>query len=257
MRYILHEIKHILYSKKFVFSILGMIIVSLISLIDEMRMAPDMSVYYLYTVYYYYPMWLVFLVLSTVPGATRFCIDWNNGIYRLKVIRCNKKNYIIATILTCIVSAFLVVVISQICVLLILSVRRPVFLPGDGGALVGGIYEKCLDSRNIWIYFLSRILLQSLGASFFSVLALCISSKVIDVLVVVTAPMIIYYLIENMTVWLKIPFYLSIPQILKGNIEITKGIGHTWLYAGVFWGILIVIFSAIFYRNCKWRIENG
>ena len=44
------------------------------------------------------------------------------------------------------------------------------------------------------------------------------------------------------------------PYIIKGNIEIVKGIGYTWLYVGGIFGSLAFFLSWSFFKNCKGRI---
>lgn len=257
MKTILFELKHALLSKRFLFTVAGMVFLSLCSLINEMKAIPDSSVYYLYMVYFYYPMWLILLVLVPIPGAISFCIDWNTHVYRMKIIRCGKRKYIVSQIIITWVTGFLTAAFSQMIMLVLLLSSRPAFLDGDGNALRGGIYQAYLNANDIWVYFMSKVFFQSIGAAFFAVFALWISAKITDTLVVVTAPIIGYYMIDNISIWLGLPSYLSVPRLIKGNIEIVKGIGYTWLYAGGIFGGLALLFSWSFFRNCKRRIENG
>lgn len=257
MKTILFELKNALWSKRFLFTVVGTMLLSLGSLLNEMKATPDSSVYYLYMVYFYYPMWLVVLVLAPIPGAISFCTDWNTQVYRLKIIRCGKRKYILSKIIITWVTAFLTATFSQMLMLVLLAGGRPTFSDGDGNALREGIYQAYLNANGIWVYFVSKVFFQSLGAAFFAVFALWISAKVTDTLVVVTAPIIGYYIIDNISVWLGLPGYLSIPRLLKGNIEIVKGIGYTWLYAGGIFGGLSLLLGWSFFKNCRRRIENG
>ncbi len=257
MRAVLFELKNALWSKKFLFTVAGMMVLSLGSLLNEMKATPDSSVYYLYMVYFYYPMWMIGLVLAPIPGAISFCIDWNTQVYRLKIIRCGKRKYILSKIIITWVTAFLTVALSQVLMLELLASSRTAFLDGDGNALRGGIYQAYLNANGIWIYFISKAFYQSAGVAFFSVFALWISAKITDALVVVTAPIIGYYIIDNLSIWLGLPGYLSIPRLIKGNIEIVKGIRYTWLYVGGIFGGLALLLSWSFFKNCKRRIENG
>lgn len=257
MKPVLFELKNALCSKRFLITIVGMMFLSLCSLINEMKSFPDASVYYFYMVYFYYPMWMIAFVLAPIPGATSFCIDWNTRVYRMKVIRCGKKNYILSKIIITWVTAFLTVAFSQILMLVLLASCKPLFLDGDGSVLQGGIYQAYLNTSGIGIYFISKVFFQSVGVAFLAVVALWISTKITDTLVVVTAPIIGYYLIDNITIWLKLPGYLSIPRLIKGKIEIVKGIGYTWLYVGGIFGGLTFLFSWLFFKNCKRRLENG
>ena len=257
MKTILFELKNALCSKRFLFTVVVMTFLSMCSLINEMKAIPDASVYYFYMVYFYYPIWLIAFVLAPIPGAISFCIDWNTCFYRMKIIRCGKKNYILSKIIITWVTAFLTVAFSQMLMFALLVSFKPVFLNGDGNALKGGIYQDYLNTSGLWIYFTSKVFFQSVGVAFFAVFALWISTKITDILVVMTAPIIGYYLIDNISICLGLPRYLSIPRLIKGNIEIVKGIGYTWLYVGGIFGGLALLFSWLFFKNCKRRIENG
>ena len=257
MKTILYELKVALCSKRFLFTVGGMLVLSLCSLINEMKSIPNASVYYFYMVYFYYPMWMVAFVFASIPGAISFCIDWNTRVYRMKLIRCGKRNYIFSKIIITWVTAFLAVAFSQMIMLVLLACGSPVFSNGDGNALHGGIYQAYLSTNGIWLYFISKVFFQSVGVAFFAIFALWISAKITDALVVVTAPIIGYYLIDNISIWLGLPDYLSVSRLIKGKIEIVGGIGYTWLYVGGIFGILAFLFSWSFFKNCKRRIENG
>lgn len=257
MRCLQNELRHTVVSKRFLLSVLGMTGLSLLSISNEMEIGTSVSVYYLFTVYFFYPFWMLFLIFSAVPGATGFCIDWNCQIYRLKVARSGKKAYIFSKLMACIVSSFLVVVISQFLLLFILSLHRPMLLDGEAQRLLGGIYKGVANPKSIWIYFVIRTVMQALSACFFSTVALWISVKVLDGLVVITTPIILYYLAANLVSGLGIPFYLSIPRMVKGDIELSGGITLTLVYVTLILGVLTAWFGFLFFRTSKRRIENG
>lgn len=257
MKTVVFELRNALCSRRFLLTVAGMTLLSLGSLLNEMKTVTSASVYYLYMVYFYYPIWLIALMFAPVPGTISFCIDWNTGIYRTKIIRCGKTRYIMSKIIIAWATAFLTVLFSQILMLVLLANGRPIFSNEDGNALQNGIYQIYLNKSGIWIYFMSKIFCQSMGAAFFALLALWVSAKVTNPLVAATVPIIGYYIIDNVSVWLKLPIYLSIPRLIKGNIEIVKGIGWTCLYVGGIFGGLALLFGYLFFRNCRRRIENG
>lgn len=256
MTTIITELKHALLSKRFLLTVPAIVILSLCSLISEIRTIPDSSVYYLYMVYFYYPMWMIVFVLAPIPGASTFCLDWNTKMYRLKVIRSGKRPYVLAKILVTWLTSFLAVFLSQTLLLLLLAGTHPVLHPGDGNALQGGIYQAYLNTSGIWVYFMSKAFFLSAGVSFFSVFALWISEKIPDKLLNVTAPIIGYYLVDNLTAWLRLPAVLSVPHLIKGNIEVAKGVGYTWLYVGGMFGLFSLVFGYFFFRNCIRKMEN-
>lgn len=257
MRVILFELKNALFSKRFWGIVAAMLFFSMCSLANEMRAIPDSSVYYFYMVYFYYPMWLIILVLATIPGAISFCVEWKTKVYRLKVIRCGKKIYLLSKIAETWLIAFAATLFSQILLLGMLSIGRPAFLSGDGNALREGIYQAYLNENGIWVYFISKSFFLALGSGFFAILALWVSVKITDILVVVTMPMIGYYLIENLSVWLEIPSWLSVSRLIKGNVQVLGGVGYTWLYESCIFGAGVLIFSLLFFKSCRRRIENG
>ena len=47
------------------------------------------SVLYLYEISNYVNFWVLYLLFAAIPGASLFCIDWENRFFRASIIRCS------------------------------------------------------------------------------------------------------------------------------------------------------------------------
>ena len=251
------DLRYMIISYIFLISCVSYVGISIISIIDEMKAFPDSSAFYLYTVYNFYPFSLLFLLFAVLPGGGSFCVDWENRYYRYRIIRYGKKKYAVSKALSCSISAAILVFISQLSFIFFLCIGRNVLAKGDEQMMLGRIYYPLMNKYDIWIYFLIRILMVSACAALFSVLALWLSTKIINIFVVLASPIIIYYFFDNLSVALKFPFFLSISKIVRGAIEIQAGPGFTLLYSVCFFLILTGGLIYAFYRGCRKRCENG
>ncbi|MDD3278591.1 MAG: hypothetical protein PHG16_06865 [Lachnospiraceae bacterium] len=257
VRSLIGDIRYMLCSYRFLAAVVGYTVISFISLLDEMKLFPGASVYYLYMVYYSYPFWLLFLLFAVFPGGKSFCEDFESRYYRYRILRFGKRNYAVSKAISCFISAFVLVFLSQWLLIGVLTLRGPMYLDVDKSAMPGGIYAVLMNENQIWIYFMIRILILAAGAGFFSIVALWISTKIVNIFVVLASPIIVYYLIDNVSVALGIPFYLSLSRIIRSTIEIKGEIGVSLLYALGIFGGLSVAFMIAFYFGCRKRCEDG
>jgi len=251
------DTKRLVTSPQFMCSCAAFAICSIVGILDEIVMLSDSSVFYLYTVYFYYPFWILCLLFSVIPAITGFFSEWENCYYRCLVMRTGKKAYAITKMISCFVSSACVVAVGQGLFILALCARGPVFLPTDIDTLSGSIYEGLINGTDIWQYFVIRILLQAFGAGFFSVFALFIATKLENIFVVLASPIILYYLIENLSALFKLSGFLSIPKLLKGASDIKGGPWLVLLYAGIFFISITVAVGIAYYFSLKRRMNNA
>lgn len=257
IRCLIGDLKYMMCSYRFLAAVIGYVTISLISLLDEIKMFPSASVCYLYMVYHYYPFWLLFLLFAVIPGGGSFCADYKSNYFRYRILRFGEKKYAISKAVSCFISASAMVFLSQWSLIAILALRGPIYLAEDKNAMIGRIYYVLMNENQVWIYFMIRILILAAAAGFFSVLALWISTKVVNIFVVFSSPIIAYYLIDNVSIALDIPFYLSLSKIIRGTIEIKGGITISLLYAMSVLVGLSVVFIIMFHVSCRKRCENG
>lgn len=251
------DLKYMVISPRFFFACTGYAAISLLSVMEEMQAIPGASVYYLHMVYSFYPFWLLFLLFAVVPGSASFCSDWENRFFRYAVQRAGKVVYACSKAVSCFLASFLLVFLAQGLFLFLLRLRGPMYLDMQGEGMAGTVFYSLMNETDIWKYFFIRIMTISVGGGFFSVFALWFSTKLTNIFVVLFSPMILYFLIENLTIWLKLPIFLSLPRILNGTVTLSSGPWQTLGYAITVFTVLAAIFAIAFCRSCKRRVENG
>lgn len=92
---------------------------------------------------------------------------------------------------------------------------------------------------------------------FFSVFSLWLSTKITNIFVALTSPIILYFLWENIAVIFKFPSFLQISTVAKGHFAISESLPKTFIYPLVLFGALSFVFGALFTLGAKRRIENG
>ena len=256
-RCLVGDLRYMIASYRFVWACIGYTVISLVSILDEMKAFPEASVFYLYTVYYYYPFWLLFLLFAVISGGASFCVDWENRYFRYRILRYGKKNYAVSKALSCFLSAATLIFISQWMFILFISMEHNVWNQSDSAIMDARVYYSLMNETGIWFYFLIRILMLAACAGFFAVISLWISTKIVNVFVALASPIIVYYVVDNLTVALDLPFFVSVSKIVRGMIEIHAGPMATLLYAISFFSGLALLFVVAFYFECRKRCENG
>lgn len=249
------DLRYMLISCRFLLACVGLALVSLLSVAEEIVSNGAGSVYSYYTIYWYQPFYILYLLFSVIPGAVSFCIDWNTKHFRFVLLRSNKKIYAFSKATACFVSGFLTTFIGQLLFLLALSIKFPGFID-NGMSAPGGIYAELMNEQDIWIFFFIRVLLQAMAAGFFAVFSLWLSTKIINYFVVLASPIILYYLIDNLFVALHIPPRFMLSKISQGLLQ-GPGILEIVLYCLGYFLLLGIVFSIAFYFGSKRRFERG
>lgn len=246
-----------LFSLKFVFAVLGLSAVVIFTLLDEFSYMPpgETSITYIRVVTDYLDFRIVYLLFAAIPGATLFCADWENRFIRFSVMRSSKRVYGASKAISCAISAFLVVFLSEWINILLFSLRYPVIDAQNDMNL--GPYDAWNKPGLILLYFLVQIVFKAFCAAFLSVLALLISTKITNVFVTLAAPLLCYYLISTFTMAIRLPANFSIVSLSRGLVSVNNDPLLSSLYIVLIFLILTAVCTAAFVRSCRRRIENG
>lgn len=249
------DLRYMIVSYRFLISCVGLAIVSFLSVSEEIINNGSGSVYTYYTLYWYQPFYILYLLFSVIPGAVSFCIDWNTKHFRSVLLRSNKRIYAFSKTSACFIAGFLTTFIGQGLFLLALGIKFPYFID-NGNSTSGGIYTTLMNEQNIGVYFLIRILLQAMAAGFFAVFSLWLSTKITNYFVVLASPIILYYFIDNLFVALWLPTWFMPAKISQGLVK-GNGILEIVLYCMCYFLLLGIMFSIAFYLSSKRRFEHG
>ncbi len=261
LRFFGGTMKRIFLSKGFWGACIGIAAMNLLAVYQEITAIGDgqTSVLYLYEISNYVNFWVLYLLFAAIPGATLFCADWENRFFRLSIVRCSKRVYGVVSACACFVSALLAVILGEWLFVLSLRVKYPFFLEEntmsfgfDNAAFAGFIGET-----NVLGYFMFGILIKAFCAAFSSVFALWLSTKITNIFVALTSPVILYFLLENLGVILKLPSCLQISTVARGHLLIADSFWQTLLYPIFLFTALGLVFGILFTRSARRRVENG
>lgn len=261
VRLFLSVMKRIFLSKGFWGACIGIAAMNLLGVYQEMDAMSGMktSVFYLYEIANYVNFWVLYLLFAAIPSASLFCSDWENRFFRLSVVRSSKRVYGAANALACCCSSFLSVFIGEWLFVFILRINRPFLTPENfvSFGLDNTVFNIFMSETKILGYFMFGILVKAFCAAFFSVFSLWLSTKITNIFVALTSPVILYFFLENIGVILKLPSHLQISTVAKGHLMVAGSLARTVFYPIALFGGLALVFGIFFVNNAKRRIENG
>lgn len=106
-------------------------------------------------------------------------------------------------------------------------------------------------------YFLFGTFVKAFCAGFFAMFSLWLSTKIPNIFVALTSPVILYFLWENLAVILKFPSQLQISTVAKGHLFIAGSFWETLLYPLSLFGLLGLVFGIFFTNSEREVVENG
>ena len=195
---------------------------------------------------------IIYLLFAAIPGTLLFCEDWDNRFVRVSVVRCSKQKYAVSKVLACFLSAVSVVFFAESLLLLLFCVQFPLFDTINNTSL--SIAEPV---TSILLILLIEILSEGFCAGFLCVVALWVSTKIINAFVTLATPLLAYYLISTTSFAIKIPSEFNIAYLSKAYISINDNLSFSFLFTVLIFFLATSVFSIYFIKNCTRRIENG
>lgn len=140
------------------------------------------------------------LILCAVPYAVCFCSDWRNNYIRPSVMRTSPRIYAVSKSIACACSGGAALFLGKLLFLLALMLRFPLVCANDSGVqnMMTGAYQTILAQHHYFLFLLLRIFIESLRGTFFSLLALCISTWIPNVFVALFSPVLAFYFLVNL-----------------------------------------------------------
>ena len=243
----------------FAFGIMLFVVVSYASISDEISFNRGDVLYYMELFIMQGPFTMIILFIGVIPYGLSFCIDWENRFIRTNIIRVSCRSYAWAKVIVVATSSAAVILLGHLLTTCLLSLHMP--LLGDEYYRAGyevytqTVFGSIIDV-NALLYLLIRSVVSALHCSFWAVFALCISAFTADPFITLASPVIGSYFIINLTYALNFPAHLKLNSIAACNFDI-GGIGISFLYAILFFLVLIILLGCLFYTQVKRRVENG
>ncbi len=198
------------------------------------------------------PKKLVVLIAS-IPYVTSFCSDWNYQYIKNIVIRSNSKRYILAKVVTCYFTAFVVSMTGLVLGAIILNLAFPEFETIDGVLTVYAPFGEVAYSALPSLYYILRLTVFSLSMALWSLFGLCVSAFVPNGFVAITATIVSSYIIEEFTT--QLPDWLNLYKITNSTL-VMGGAVETFIYYLIVYFIYAFVISYIFYNQVLRRIRN-
>ena len=126
----------------------------------------------------------------------------------------------------------------------------------NGIPMALGAFDEIGYSERVYLYFAAVIFIKACCAGAFAEFALWLSTKITNVFVTLAAPMLAYYVLNTLMMWLRMPskFY---PSMLSKGLSAFGGAGTTTLVTCGIFAAFGAVFLVLFTRSCRRRLENG
>lgn len=262
VRVLLLDFRKSIFSKRFLFAIVGAIIINFLNVIDYVEVDQGVTVSYLFNIKNATGGCLMcMLFLTSVPYASSFYSDYVSNQYKFEIIRCNIRNYCLGKTITTTIMGTLTSLLAYIILALILGIFIPIFPSNElAFSVVCGtqkeIFTNLLSTNLEWLYIVCIMLAESLKYGFLSGVALYVSTISSNPFVIFSSPIMVFY------AWSSLFNTGNLPDILKWHIfdgifMENIGLGKNMLLSVLYYSVFVAFITMAFTKGVKRRIENG
>ena len=235
-------------SKGYAISIIGTIIMCYISAGDYI--VSDTSSAYIIDLMINLGMFKKIIVFfAAVPFAKVFYEDYTSRYINSVVLRSGEKKYIISNMICCVTSGFSAVFLGITIFFSILSF----FYPPQAYETVGIYSTVALENPIIYVLIITSIF--SLYASMWTAAGLALSSIIPDKYIALGSPLILGYLLEELTD--RFPSYLNLYKLSHAYEVFENSVIINYLYTIAVFLFAITVSGCIFSYVVKRRIRNA
>ena len=199
----------------------------------------------------------IIYLLTAFTSSTGFCEDINDRYLYGILVRTKRSYYCISKIIGCFLETMAIVFLGFACFLGFLSVFLPVIGEPDEIPYIALIpYRTLLLENKICAYFVIKILLISISASFWSCIGLMLSAMNPDKFLTISSPFILNYIISRLQLYM--PDWLNLDYMATGYPIFGNDAGWlcTVIYSFSIYLSLTFLAAYIFYRRVQGYI-NG
>ncbi len=201
---------------------------------------------------------LVFTVLCVLPFSLCYYDDRRHGYFEYALRRTSLRSYCCSKMVVAVTGAFLAVMAGYIIAFGVLALRFPLITEGSA---VNASYPDIVGAGHIILYFIFNFTSEAIGYAFLAAFTLMASVFIQNKFVIISVPMIFYYLYTAVCYLLNLPL-LFYWQTLMSNTyffyQLTDNGVLVWLLTLLYFGVLILFCSEGFYRGLKriWYEDN-
>lgn len=247
------DLKRALISLKFLLAILGLILLFVIGLYSKQFFSETPVVLYAELLISMLSYNIVFLVFGAIGGTMLFCTDWENKYFRVMLTKTTATKYATSKAITCFLSAFLIVFLSYWLLIGVLSTFCSVYQSW----VIGGVYSNLDSEEGAYIYIFIKSLFMSLCAGMLSVFALWLTTKIPNIFVALSTPILTYYVIDIIGDIFNWPSYWEIESLTYGYVNANGNPTVSFTYTVLVFLVFTLLFSIMFVISAKRRFKNG
>lgn len=233
------DLQRALLSKWLIVAILGTCACWLSPIWQDMQYGTEIDVMYLLDRSTGGTFSLLILVFAALPGVSLFSVDDENKYTRFLVQRSSKGAYAWSKLTACVCSVLLTVALSVLLFIFALSFRFPFSLRDD--FIYFPLFYGETPPINVWKYFIAVILANGCCCVLFSVIALWASTRLNHPFVILSLPIISYYLLMNIVAGLQLPVYFQFYRLGNADIQVGGSYLSTMLYTVALFGATKVL----------------
>lgn len=211
------------------------------------------NVMYLFRLSCSYGFYVFFFLCAAIPYATSFLADTENHYLQLLLKQVPPAAYSFSRCIAVAVSGFLAISAAMGLLLLFLCLQYP-FQTADTISYSG--WASLIEVGNPVSYLLINVWLTGATGSVFAVLALVFSTRVKNSFVVLSFPVLLYYLASVLATTLKLPVWMDISVMLYVPVD-SGNLPRSLLYVSSFLLVLFMIACFIFTWQIRRLRNNG
>ena len=150
--------------------------------------------------------YILFYLCAVLPYGCGYLEDRLSGYWRFLQTRCSSTRYSVSKVLVTALSGALVVLAGSFLFVVILRLQYPA--DNDFRVDYSG-YDAIISMGRPYLYFFVKSLLSAALGSAFAVVALYLSTFLRNMIATLAVPLVLYYTINELTVFGLIPDFLS------------------------------------------------
>ena len=198
--------------------------------------------------------YILFYLCAVLPYGCGYLEDRLSGYWRFFQTRCSSTRYSVSKVLVTALSGALVVLAGSFLFVVILRLQYPA--DNDFRVDYSG-YDAIISMGRPYLYFFVKSLLSAALGSAFAVVALYLSTFLRNMIATLAVPLVLYYTINELTVFGLIPDFLS-PTVMMyrpplSSLNMAGNVAYTLLLCLA----VILLMGWLFDERVRKEFEHG
>lgn len=182
-------------------------------------------------------------LICIVGGSFLYCSEEKYGYIKFEIQRVGIKIYTISKLVTSVASGFIVSISGMAMSVITMIIN---------GYLRGNTAIHIWPSLNDLEQFIWQIFLFSLLCGLLSAMGFLVTTFYTNYYVAMTAPILIYYALLSLYVWIPVPEELQISKVFL----VVSSVDDKFEYYGIYAILYTICFIIIFYQIAKKKIQR-